>query len=227
MTDPSTFTQRPRPGGQCLEGKTIRVEPVDWARHGEGLAMCLLGPDHDHLWTYIPMGPFDNLEAFRRTMERAHDNLGWQTMVLVRPEDDRVMGTASYMRIRPEHGAVETGSIVLGDGLRRSRAATEAHFLMAAHVFDGLGYRRYEWKCDNANAASRRAAQRLGFVFEGIFRKDMVVKGRNRDTAWFSITDEEWPALKAGFQAWLHPDNFDRAGNQLRTLEDCRSSVLT
>jgi RimJ/RimL family protein N-acetyltransferase len=138
---------------------------------------------------------------------------------LERLPEGRPVGIASYLRITPEHGAIEIGNIWFGASLRRSIAATETIYLLAAHAFDELAYRRLEWKCDALNQASRRAAQRFGFRFEGEFRRHMVVKGRNRDTAWYAITDEEWPAVRAGFRAWLSAENFDEAGRQRRPLE--------
>ena len=133
---------------------------------------------------------------------------------------EQAAGVASYLRITPDHGVIEIGHIWFGASLRRTSAATEAIYLLAAHAFDDLGYRRLEWKCDALNRASRRAAERFGFQFEGVFRQHMVVKGRNRDTAWFAITDEEWPAVRAGFRAWLSPSNRDDAGLQRRGLAE-------
>ena len=133
-----------------------------------------------------------------------------------------MLGMASYMRIRPEHGSAEVGFVCFSKAMQRTPAATEAMYLMARHLFDDLGYRRYEWKCDNANEKSRRAAERLGFAFEGVFRQDMVMKGRNRDTAWYSMLDTEWPAAKAAFEAWLAPENFDGEGRQRNKLADIR-----
>jgi RimJ/RimL family protein N-acetyltransferase len=137
---------------------------------------------------------------------------------LVKQPEGRPLGLASYMRITPEFGVIEIGHIWFGIPLQRTTAATEAIFLMARHVLDGLGYRRLEWKCNALNAASRRAAERFGFAFEGVFRKHQVVKGRNRDTAWYSIIDDEWPAIRKAFEAWLAPENFDRDGVQKRAL---------
>jgi hypothetical protein len=130
---------------------------------------------------------------------------------------------ASYLRITPEHGAVEIGHIWFGSTLKRTPAATEAIYLLARHVFDDLGYRRLEWKCNALNAPSRRAADRFGFTFEGVFRKQQVVKGRNRDTAWYAIVDDDWPPIRAGFEAWLAPENFDAEGRQRRSLAQFRT----
>ena len=146
----------------------------------------------------------------------------WEVLAIVAKDSGAVLGTASFMRIRPEHGSAEIGCIIFSKTLQKTRAASEAMYLMAKHMFDDLGYRRYEWKCDNNNAASKRAALRFGFEYEGLFRQDMVVKQKNRDTAWFSITDKEWPSVKAGFKAWLAPENFNSAGRQIKSLQDCR-----
>jgi RimJ/RimL family protein N-acetyltransferase len=146
---------------------------------------------------------------------RAEDPL---VFTLVTLPDEHPAGIASYMRIKPGHGVIEIGGIWFGASLRQSTAAAEAIYLLAAHAFDELGYRRLEWKCDALNQASRRAAERFGFRFEGVFRRHMVIKGRSRDTAWYAITDDEWPAVRDGFEAWLAPDNFDEAGRQRRRL---------
>jgi RimJ/RimL family protein N-acetyltransferase len=166
------------------------------------------------LWTYLPDGPYDSVEHLRQTLawsERLEDPLYF---TLARLPDESPEGVASYLRITPEFGVIEIGHIWFGAPLQRTTAATEAIYLLARNAFDGLGYRRLEWKCNALNAGSRRAAERFGFTFEGVFRKHMVVKGRNRDTAWYAITEEEWPSVRAGFQSWLALDNFDSAGVQ-------------
>jgi RimJ/RimL family protein N-acetyltransferase len=152
------------------------------------------------------------------------DNQDWQTHVFRACHTGEMLGMSSYMRIRPEVGSAEVGCVMFSKALQRTPAATEAMFSMARHLFDDLGYRRYEWKCDNDNAASRRAADRLGFVPEGVFRQDLVVKGRNRDTAWFSMLDGEWPRIRSAFEQWLAPENFDSAGQQRRRLREIRVS---
>jgi RimJ/RimL family protein N-acetyltransferase len=141
-------------------------------------------------------------------------------LAIVPTETGKATGWASYMRINPTHGVIEVGNILFSPALQRTRAATEAMYLMARHIFDDLGYRRYEWKCNAENAPSRRAALRFGFTFEGIFRQHMVVKGHNRDTAWFAMLDHEWPARKRAFEAWLQPENFDDSGRQRRSLAE-------
>ena len=139
--------------------------------------------------------------------------------------DERPLGLTSYLRITPEFGVIEIGHIWFGAPLQRTTAATEAIYLLARHAFDDLGYRRLEWKCNALNAASRRAAERFGFTFEGVFRKHQVVKGRNRDTAWYAITDEDWPAIRAGFQSWLAPANFDGEGRQRHRLGELTAAA--
>ena len=204
-----------------LEGRHVRVRPLDANRDARSLYAESHPPAGDpDMWTYLFSGPFADAAALAEALsfdERSEDPL---VFTLVTLPDERPAGVASYMRIKPEHGVIEIGSIWFGASLRRSTAAAEAIYLLAAHAFDGLGYRRLEWKCDALNAASRRAADRFGFRFEGVFRRHMVVKGRNRDTAWYAITDDDWPAIRAGFRAWLASANFDREGRQRRALGD-------
>lgn len=222
MSDLSNYTVRELPGDRILNGTSVRVEPIDWTVHGNDLDAALCGQERADLWRYIPFGPVVDLAELQATMEYASEKFTWRVMAIVRNSDDKALGTASYMRLRPEHGSCEVGCIVFGHQLQRTKEATEAMYLMASHVFDDLGYRRYEWKCDDRNAASKRAAERLGFTFEGIFRQDLIVKGENRDTAWFAITDAGWSGVKSGFQAWLADDNFDRDGHQRKSLSACR-----
>ena len=219
---PLAFTPAAWPGPEPLEGRHVRLERLDAGRHGPGLFAAGHGPGADpRLWDYLPYGPFPDEAAFAAWltgMAAARDPVFF---ALVDPGTGRPCGMASYLRIAPEHGSIEIGHIWFGAGLQRTTAATEAIFLLAARAFDGLGNRRLEWKCDAANARSRRAAARFGFTFEGVFRQHMVVKGRNRDSAWYSILDGEWPAVRAAFERWLDPANFDAAGVQ-RTALDAR-----
>jgi RimJ/RimL family protein N-acetyltransferase len=172
------------------------------------------------IWTYLPYGPYSDVAELRSALEEeaASDDPRFYAVEV----EGRALGIVSYLRITPEHRVIEIGHIWFGTPLQRTAAATEAIYLLARHVFDDLGWRRLEWKTNAENAPSRRAAERFGFTFEGVFRKHQIVKGRNRDTAWFSIVDDEWPAIRAGFEAWLAPSNFDADGCQLRTLEECR-----
>jgi RimJ/RimL family protein N-acetyltransferase len=167
-------------------------------------------------WTYLAYGPFATAGELEAMLALAGAEEGRLALTIL--GDGRALGTASYMRIVPEHRVIEIGHIVLGSALRRTPAATEAIYLLARHALDELGYRRLEWKCDALNAASRSAAERYGFRFEGVFREHMIVKGRNRDTAWFAILEEEWPSLRGAFEAWLEPANFDADGGQRRAL---------
>jgi RimJ/RimL family protein N-acetyltransferase len=176
-------------------------------------------PDGDPaIWRYLPDGPYDDTEHLRQMLAWAETSDDQLYFTLVKLPENRPLGIASYLRITPEFGVIEIGHIWFGVPLQRTTAATEAIYLLARHAFDDLGYRRLEWKCNALNAASRHAAQRFGFSFEGVFRNHQVVKGRNRDTAWFSITDDEWPAIRNAFEAWLAPENFDRDGLQKRSL---------
>ena len=198
----------------ALEGRLVSLVPLDPARHGETLWESLRDPRHDPLWDYMADGPFREFAAFEEALTRkAVSNDPLFFAIAPRPSGDAA-GYASYMRIEPVHRVVEVGSILFTPALQRTAAATEAMYLMARHVFEDLGYRRYEWKCDARNEPSRRAALRLGFTFEGVFRQHMIVKGRNRDTAWFSMLDSEWPERKARFERWLAPSNFDDNGMQ-------------
>jgi len=221
-----SFTRATRPGRAPLVGARIRLEPLDPHRHGAGLFAVSHGPGADpRLWHYLPYGPFPDAAAFMgwlSGLERSEDPL---FVALVEPASERPLGMASYLRIAPEHGSIEIGHIWLGAELQRTAAATEAMYLLARHAFDGLGNRRLEWKCDAANARSRRAAERLGFTFEGVFRQHMVVKGRNRDTAWFSMLDGEWPRARAGFERWLDPSNFEANGRARASLAALRDAA--
>jgi RimJ/RimL family protein N-acetyltransferase len=209
---------RPRP--TVLNGRYVRLRELNVAGDAEPLYEESHPPrgEPGH-WTYLPNGSYRDageLRAWLALAQRSEDPL-WFTLVPL--ASAHPAGLASYMRITPEHGVIEIGGIWFGASLRRSTAASEAIYLLAAHAFDELGYRRLEWKCDELNRPSRRAAERFGFRFEGVFRQHMVIKGRNRDTAWYAITDEAWPAVRDGFRAWLDPDNFDAEGRQRRRLE--------
>jgi RimJ/RimL family protein N-acetyltransferase len=208
-----------RPERAPLEGELVRLEPLDASRHGDDLYEA--SGEADATWFYLPYGPFAGKAEFMEWLrERAplEDPLAF---AIIDRQAGKALGIATLMTIEPEHGSIEIGHIWLSPHLQRTRQATEAIFLLARHAFE-LGNRRLEWKCDAANAPSRRAAERFGFTFEGVFRQHRVVKGRNRDTAWYSITDAEWPSRRAAFEAWLSTDNFDDAGVQRRSLADLR-----
>jgi RimJ/RimL family protein N-acetyltransferase len=210
-----------RPGRTLLPGAHVLLRPVDPAADAEPLYGVSRDPS---IWTYLLDGPYESLEDFRASLEAAAPLEDPLRLTIVGLPDQRPKGLASYQRIEPEHGVIEIGSIWFGGPLQRTAAATEAIYLLAKHAFDDLGYRRFEWKCDALNAPSRRAAVRLGFVFEGVFEQHMVVKGRNRDTAWYAITDKRWPGVRAGFEAWLDPSNVDVQGRQRRSLAELRAT---
>ena len=209
-----------------MVGRFCRVEPLDPARHAADL-FAANGLDKDgRNWTYLFQEPFADLGSYRQWLEqvaKADDPL-FHTIVDLKT--GKAVGVATYMRIDRANGVIEVGNINYSPLLQRTPAATEAMFLMMARVFDELGYRRYEWKCDALNAASRAAAQRLGLSFEGIFRQAAVYKGRNRDTAWYAAIDSEWAALRQAFLAWLAPANFDSAGQQRTRLSDLTRPIL-
>jgi len=208
-----------RPTSTSLRGSHVTVRPVDAEDDAVPLFSVSHPPDGDPgIWTYLPDGPYESSDHLRQTLTWAETSEDPLYFTLVRLADQRPLGLASYLRITPELGVIEIGHIWFGVPLQRTTAATEAIYLMAHHAFEDLGYRRLEWKCNALNAASQRAAERFGFTFEGVFRKHQVVKGRNRDTAWYAITDVEWPAIRRGFQAWLAPENMDDEGRQRRSL---------
>ena len=209
------------PAAVTLGGRYVTLRPLDPAADGEALHAGSHGAEKEALWRYLFEGPFDDRAAFDEHLRRkaaGSDPRDPLFFSILARETRRALGYASYMRIEPAHRTIEVGSILYTPALQRTAAATEAMYLMARHVFEDLGYRRYEWKCNALNAPSRRAALRLGFTFEGVFRQHMIVKGRNRDTAWFSMLDSEWPRRKAALESWLAPDNFDAAGRQRRPL---------
>jgi len=196
----------------------VTLEPLDAERHSEDLWQAVQG--HDELWTWLPDGPYNSEADLRRAVEQRQAASSALFLAIIPAETCEAAGWASYMRMEPAHGVIEVGSILYSPSLQRTVAATEAMYMMASHVFDHLGYRRYEWKCNALNLPSRRAAERLGFTFEGIFRQHMVVKGRSRDSAWYSMLDHEWPTRKRAFEAWLEPANFDDEGKQRRSLNE-------
>ena len=202
------------PTGELLEGRLCRLEALAVNRHGDDLADAFALDEEGRVWTYMASGPFVTKAELTDWIAKVGAGRDPMFYAIVDKASSKALGVASYMRIAPEAGSIEVGSIAYSPLLQRTPLATEAMFLMMAHAFETLGYRRYEWKCDNLNAASRKAAERYGFIFEGVFRQALVYKGRNRDTAWFSILDREWPAIKAAFTVWLDPDNFDSNGRQ-------------
>ena len=219
QVDPSELSHWqpvPLPSPITLRGRTVLLEPLSAATHCADLWQAVQG--HDEVWAYLADGPYATEAEMRSALEEKQSGTAAQFFALLPQASGRAEGYASYMRMDPANGVIEVGNILLAPSLQRTVAATEAMYLMARHVFEDLGYRRYEWKCNANNAPSRRAAERLGFTFEGIFRQHMVVKGQNRDTAWFSMLDAEWPARRAAFEAWLDPSNFDVGGRQRKPL---------
>ena len=211
------------PRREALEGASVRLEPMDAQRHGDDLFAAAAGADET--WRYLPYGPFAGKDEFMRWLDERAAMADPLAFAIIDRSARAATGIATFMSMVPEHGVIEIGHIWLSPRLQKSRQATEAIFLMARHAFDDLGNRRLEWKCSNENAGSKRAALRFGFTFEGLFRHHRVDKGRNRDTAWFSIIDSEWPACRAAFEAWLANENFDAAGRQRRSLADLREGI--
>ena len=223
MSDLSNWTPPPLPPRAPLQGRYARLEPLEPGHAGE-LFKAFAEDAPGAMWHYLPHGPFADLAGYRSWFEGArllHDPLHFA----VRMEDGRLGGTLSLMRMEPRAGSIETGWLTFAPRLQRSREATEAVFLLMRWAFEA-GYRRFEWKCDAANLPSRRAAERFGFSHEGVFRQAGVVKGRNRDTAWFAAIDAEWPALRTAFETWLDGANFDASGHQRRALSDLTRPIL-
>ena len=217
---------QPRPLPECrsFQGLYSRIEPLDPVRHGEQLYAALCNEPGAAAWTYLPANPPADRNEWRSRLENyaaGRDPLFFTLF----EESGHAAGICAYLRIAPEHGSIEIGHIHLSPQLQQTRTATEIQYLLMRHAFDDLGYRRYEWKCDALNAPSRRAALRLGFRFEGIFFNAIVYKQRSRDTAWFSITDDEWPRVRRSFEVWLAPENFDAEGGQLHSLASLRARI--
>jgi RimJ/RimL family protein N-acetyltransferase len=210
----------------ALRGEHVVLEPLDVARHGDALFAAATDGADPVLWKYLAYGPFDGDRAGFEEHLRAQAASSDPRFYAVVEVGGRAVGVVSYLRMDPPNGVIEIGHIWFGAALQRTPGATETVALLARHAFDVLGNRRLEWKCDAANARSQAAARRFGFTYEGTFRQHMIVKGRNRDTAWFSIVDGEWPAVSAGFAAWLAPGNFDADGAQRASLAALRSVVV-
>jgi len=202
-----------------MEGRYCRLEPLQADVHAAALYDAYAEFPNESNWTYLPYGPFATVSEYKEwisEIESVDDPIPFA--IVTRP-DLRPVGVAAYLRVNPPQGSIEVGHLCYSPALQRTAAATEAMYLMMRHVFAELGYRRYEWKCDSLNTASRAAAQRLGFEYEGTFRQAMVMKGRNRDTAWFSILDTEWREIRIALERWLEPSNFDGAGRQQKRLQ--------
>jgi RimJ/RimL family protein N-acetyltransferase len=221
--DLRNWQPRPRPERVVLAGRRVRLEPLSAARHGDGLFEASSVPDAAQRFRYLFEHPPEDRAALQPWLEKAEAGADPLFFAVVDIATGKVAGRQALMRIEPAHGVIEIGSIYWGPLAARTAGATEAQYLFARYVFDELGYRRYEWKCHNLNERSKRAAERFGFRFEGLFRQHLVAKGENRDTAWFSIIDGEWPALRIAYENWLDPANFDAQGRQKRRLQECRA----
>jgi RimJ/RimL family protein N-acetyltransferase len=219
-TGPLVATTAPaqRPARVVLDGRYTRLEPLEPARHGDDLYAASTVPDAHARFLYLPVAPPATRAEFDAWIKDRSATTDAHYAAVIDKATGRALGRQSHMRIDPANQVIEIGDIYWGPAMSRTRLSTEALFLFMRHAFDDLGYRRYEWKCNALNYPSRRAAERFGFTFEGHFRRSNIVKGRSRDTSWFSIIDEEWPAIRAGYEAWLDPGNFDGAGQQRKTL---------
>jgi len=211
------------PAREPIKGDTVTLEPLEPIRHAGRLYSAVSGADE--LWQFLPYGPFEDEAAFNAWITGCAASTDPLFYAIVDRASGEPRGLGSYLRMSTQHGVIEIGHLLFSPSLQRTRHATEAIYLWSRHAFDDLGYRRLEWKCNAANLPSRRAAERFGFTFEGVFRQHMVVKDRNRDTAWYSIIDGEWPARRAAFEAWLSPENFDPAGRQRRSLAELRNGI--
>lgn len=211
------WSPRPRPAREAMQGRFCRLEPVDVATHGRALFDANRLDSEGGMWTYMAYGPFATFDEYRSWLEASAQSEDPLFFAIVDGTSGKAAGLASFLRINPASGSIEVGHLAYSPLLQRTAAATEAMFLMMQRAFE-LGYRRYEWKCNALNAPSRAAALRLGFQYEGTFRQAEVHKGRTRDSAWFSIIDKEWPALRDAFMRWLDPDNFDAQGRQKTAL---------
>lgn len=215
----------PRPTPVVLDGRFGRLRPLDPDRDGARLFTLSHGAEAEAQWAYLFTGPYPDQHAFDAHVATIAAGTTDPVYWAVADRDDVAVGWLSLMRIEPRHRVIEVGSILYTPAMQRTALATEAQYLLARYVFDTLGYRRYEWKCNDLNAPSRRAAARLGFSYEGTFRQHMIVKGLNRDTAWYAMLDHEWPACRQAFERWLAPENFDARGEQRASLQALRSGV--
>ena len=219
------WTPPARPPSEPMTGRTCRLEPLDVDRHAADLHAANLLDTTGGNWTYLPYGPFATLDAYRLWLTSVAGAADPQFHAIIDGASGQAVGVASYLRIDPAAGSIEVGHISYSPRLQRTVASTEAMYVMMKRAFE-LGYRRYEWKCNALNAPSRAAAQRLGFSYEGVFRQAHVVKGHNRDTAWYATIDREWPALDAAFRRWLDPSNFDAQGRQRTSLSALTGPIL-
>jgi RimJ/RimL family protein N-acetyltransferase len=225
MEDLSQWTPRQRPERQPMDGRYVRLEPLDAARHGDGLFEASSTPDKDSRFRWLyDHAPQDRAD-FQPWLDKAAASDDPLYFAVIDKASGGVAGRQSFMRIDTANGVIEIGNILWNGLVARKPAATEALYLFARHAFDNLGYRRFEWKCNAENEPSRSAALRFGFSFEGVFRQHLIVKGRNRDTAWFAMIDKEWPTIGRALEEWLDPENFDSEGQQKRRLGEIRAAV--
>ena len=226
--DPVTGWQpRERPARVTIEGQFCRIEPIDLDRHATDLFEAYGSAADGRDWTYLFAEPFTDFAAFREYLAKAAASSDPFHYAVIDRASGKAVGTFALMRIEPVHGVIEVGSVTFSPRLKQTPVSTEAQYLLMRYVFDELGYRRYEWKCDSLNAPSRKTALRLGFQFEGIFRQAIVYKGRNRDTAWFAVIDQDWPLVKAAFEKWLSTENFDADGKQRASLASLREAAAS
>ncbi len=223
--DLKDWQAKPRPTREPLEGRYVRLEPLDAARHGDGLFEASTVADADQRFRWLFEHPPESRAAFQPWLEKAETSADPLFFAVIDKASGKVAGRQTLMRVEPAFGVIEIGNVYWGPLISRKPAATEAQFLFMRHAFDDLGYRRYEWKCNNRNEPSKRAAERFGFAFEGIFRQHMVVKGENRDTAWYSMIDTEWPLLRQAYEQWLDASNFSVDGTQKRRLEEITAEL--
>lgn len=219
------WTPRQRPERRSFEGRFVKIEPLDAAYHGDGLYAISTVPDAEIRFRGLSDYPPESRAAFQPWLDKAEHSEDPLFFTIIDKASGEIAGRQTLMRIDAKNGVIEIGNIYWGPPMSRRPAATEALFLFGQYVFDELGYRRFEWKCNNNNSASKRAAMRFGFVFEGLFRQHMVIKGLNRDTAWFAMTDKEWPRNRQALEQWLDPANFDKDGTQKRRLEEIRAGI--
>ena len=207
-----------RPERVTLPGRAVTLVPLDAEAHADSLFHKANGCERDRVWTYLFDGPYADPQVFKASLAAKAQSEDPRFFAIIDNASGEAVGYQTFLRIEPAHRVIEVGNILYTPAMQRTIGATEAQYLFAAHVFDNLGYRRYEWKCNNLNAPSKRAALRYGFSFEGVFRQHMIVKGRNRDTAWFAMLDSEWSRRREAFERWLDPGNFDTAGRQKVSL---------
>lgn len=215
----------PLPSRETMQGRFCRIEAINLDKHAEQLFQANSLDAEGRNWTYLAYGPFDTLDAYRQWLSECVSSNDPIYYAIVDQQTNQAVGVCSYLRIDRTHGVIEVGHLNFSPLLQGRTAATEAMYLMMKLAFE-LGYRRYEWKCHSMNAPSRRAAQRLGLSYEGVFRQSVIFKGRNRDTAWYAAIDKEWPELKSAFETWLSPDNFSPDGKQKQSLSSLTAGIL-